>query len=665
MTQLSDMNIDIQTKLLRATFLTNMAVMKKYMPEIYNFYQNYMPTRVKLTFDHNGEVNMVSNGSLVYPEHAKDNSYKQAELFFKHPKIFSYQLSKADKMLFQHERSLMALYEKRESEVSDIHFNLLEEGEQVDLLSVIGMGLGYHLERLFGLIDIRFLFVHEPDPDVFYCAMHTIDLGPMIDKCFSLGGAFTIKVGGNSNQFANEIASVLSTQGAFNCTRLYMYRHYYSESTDETFQRIHELAYRLSGGWGFFEDEIISIAHTLSNVDQQYPILLNKDLYENNLKDKPVFIVGNGPSLDDAIKYLQNNQEKAMIFSCGTALCSLLHAGITPDFHIEVERTKMVYDWLLPIEMEDKLKEINIIALNTVHTDALKLFKNAYLMPKPKDVGMDFLYQFLDEKQFTPVMCCNPTVTNGATAAAVYMGFTTLYLFGVDYGYKDEAQHHAKGSLYFKEDFDGYTEKMAGDFKVKGNFGEDVYTTQVFDSSKGVLEILLESNPDVTCYNCSDGALIELSKPLKIEDINTFTAIENKKEQMELLLNDAFHNQELGNRNYIKTFEKQLPNLKVIIDKAIKITSGHIKSRVHLAQLFSEQYKYIKSFSNHRDTEVFYRFVQGSLNYFQSNIMTNVYLYKDKQQQLEYIDFAVKLFHEHLLWLYKHLQNNYKTLSDF
>jgi len=567
-------------------------------------------------------------------------------------------------MLFQHEHSLNELYLKREAEVENIHFNLIDSGEQIDLLSVIGMGLGYHLERLFEIVDIRYLFIHEPDPDVFYCAMHCIDLEPMIKKCFSLGGSLTIKVGGNANQFANEIASMLSKQGAFNVCRLFMYRHYHSKMTDDTFKKIHELAYRLSGGWGFYEDETISIAHTLSNIEQGYPLLLDKSLFDNKLMNKPVFIVGNGPSLDADIEYLKKNQDSAIIFSCGTALCSLLHSGITPDFHVEMERTKMVHDWLIPIGMEDKLKEINIIAINTVHTDALKLFKNAYLLPKPKDAGMDFLYQFIQKEQFTPIMCSNPTVTNAATAAATYMGFNTLYLFGVDYGYKSVTEHHAKGSLYYKEDFVGFTEKMSGDFQVKGNFCDEVYTSQVFDSSKGVLEILLESNPEITCYNCSDGAMVELTTPLRSSEIEDLPVIISKQRVVETLLNDAFSNKELGTKNYKKAFIKQIPQLKVVIEKVIKITSVNVKDRKHLAQVFSEQYKYVKSFEGRRDTELYFRFLRGTLNYFQANIMTNAYLYSDKEKQLSYINFSLELLHEHLLWLYEHMLNNFDKLSD-
>jgi len=130
------------------------------------------------------------------------------------------------------------------------------------------------------------------------------------------------------------------------------------------------------------------------------------------------------------------------------------------------------------------------------------------------------------------------------------------------------------------------------------------------------------------------------------------------------LLSLAFQNQEIKKKNYTKIFIQQIPLLKKIIKQVVKITSLKVKDRRHLAQLFSEQYKYVNSFANRRDTEVYYRFIQGSLNYFQSNIMTNVYLYSEKQQQLDYIDFSLKLFHEHLYWLYDHLIKNYKTLSN-
>ncbi|WP_413701355.1 hypothetical protein ACLKMH_06680 [Psychromonas sp. KJ10-10] len=82
------------------------------------------------------------------------------------------------------------------------------------------------------------------------------------------------------------------------------------------------------------------------------------------------------------------------------------------------------------------------------------------------------------------------------------MGFKEIYLFGLDYGFKSEEDHHAKGSVY--QEMEGF--KMTGDFKVPANFEGEVYTRRVFDSSRGVLEMLLEQNPTIKCFNASDGA---------------------------------------------------------------------------------------------------------------------------------------------------------------
>ncbi|GAA6170841.1 DUF115 domain-containing protein [Colwellia sp. KU-HH00111] len=661
MPQISDLELDIQTKLLRATFLTNMAVMKKFMPEIFEFYQNYSPTRVKLTFDHNGEVNMVSDGSLVYKDHAKANSYQQADEFYENPRLFSYSLSKDGNNLFEHERALFDIYRKREEEKPDSSYNLLAHEKHMDLLSMIGVGLGFHIERLFQLCDVRCFYLYEPDPDCFFCAMHCVDFGPLIEKCFSLGGAFTIKLGGNQNQYVNGLNEFLVTHGFSNIARFFNYRHYRSEATDATFQRIFELAYRFSSGWGFFEDEIISVDHTIANANEGYGFILKKDYFKNKLADKPVFIIGNGPSLDETIDYIKENEANSVVFSCGTALKSILDAGITPDFHIEMERTPELYEWVDSVGHKDKLKKINIIALNTVYTKILKLFKNAYLLSKPKDGGMDFLYEYLEADKYPAVDACNPTVSNAATAAAVYLGFKTMYLFGVDYGWIDEEHHHSKGSVYYQKGSHAERKTMTADMKVAGNFEEEVSTIQHFDNSRASLEILLEKNPDITCYNCSNGAKIELSHPLRFTDIEVLENIKAKESSLENLLSHAFSQRELSEYDLSVLFEDKIKFLKQIIDMTVSITSVKIESRLHLTQLFSNQHKYIASFKLQKETQVLHRFLQGTVNYFQSNIMTNAYCYQDKEQQLAFINFALDKFHSHLYFLLEKLVKNRKA----
>ena len=59
--------------------------------------------------------------------------------------------------------------------------------------------------------------------------------------------------------------------------------------------------------------------------------------YSQNM---PAIIVGNGPSLDKEIDFLRKNQDNFVIFCSGSALKPLYKAGITPDFQVEIERSR-------------------------------------------------------------------------------------------------------------------------------------------------------------------------------------------------------------------------------------------------------------------------------------------------------------------------------------
>lgn len=664
MPQLSHSELDNKTKLLRATFLHNLAFFQKKMPELYEYYRDYTPSKVTLTFDHNGDVNLVNDGSLIYQENPQESSAQQVAAYIDKPRQFVSQLSFSENLKYQHEKELKKLYEKREQLLSSKQVDgLLKNGEFIDFMAMIGLGIGYQCQQLFEKINIRHLFIWEPDSDIFYCSMHIIDFKNIFESCIDNAGALIIKVGGNENQFVNEIDQQLKNYGYFNSARLYMYRHYRSEETDKGYKNLTDLCYRLSNGWGFCEDEIISISHTLTAVEKKLPLLKSPTLFKNIVDDVPVFIIGNGPSLDEHLAYLKGNQKNAVVFSCGTALKAILDAGIMPDFHIEMERVAATYEWIDKVGHKDKLKQISIITLNTVYSEIQNLFGQAYIIGKPKDGGMDFLYEFISEEEFPGVYACNPTVTNASAAIAIRLGFKQLFLFGVDFGYKDEQKHHAKGSMYYQKDFHGFTEKMTSAFKIKGNFGEDVFTTQTFDVARASMELLLQENPDVVCCNCSDGARIQLTTSQKIDEIGTLHPINEKNKVLASLLLDAFSNKAYGELDFNRIFQGKLKAFKKIIDELKGSCKGEVPDRGHLAYLFSEQYKYLKQLQGNKETEVYYRFINGTLNYFQSNIMTNVFYFSQSEDRKKYINWALSIFSEHLSWLYQELVEQYDQAS--
>jgi len=664
MPQLTHSELDNNTKLLRATFLTNLAFFQQKMPELYEYFRDYKPKKVKLTFDHNGDANLVNNGSLVYQENPQENSEKQVSTYIEEPRQFVSELTFTGSAKYQHEKQLKMLYERREQLLRNkTTEDLLKNGEIIDFMAMIGLGMGYQCKQLCDQVAIRYLYIWEPDSDIFHCAMHVIDFNGIFEHCVKNSGALIIKVGGNENQFVNEIDQQLKNYGYFNSARLYMYRHYHSEDTDKGYKNLTELCYRLNNGWGFFEDEIISVSHTLTATEKKLPLLKASALFKNNLDNAPVFIIGNGPSLDDHLDYIKNNQNNAIVFSCGTALKAILDAGIMPDYHIEMERVAATFEWIDRVGHKEKLKKISIITLNTVYSKIQDLFGRAYIIGKPKDGGMDFLYEYISKEEFPSVYACNPTVTNASAAIAIRLGFKRLFLFGVDFGYKDEEKHHAQGSMYFQKGFHGFTKKMASAFKVKGNFGEDVFTTQIFDVARASMEILFQENPDVVCCNCSDGAHIQLTVPQKVTEIGTLKTIEDKRNGLTSLASDAFSDKAFKELNFNQLFNNKLKVLKQIIDELKSSCEIEVIDRTHLSRLFSEQFKYVKQFQESKKTEVYYRFINGTLNYFQSNIMTNAFYFNQNDEQKKYINWALSLFSEHLSWLYCELESQYDKAS--
>ena len=64
------------------------------------------------------------------------------------------------------------------------------------------------------------------------------------------------------------------------------------------------------------------------------------------LRDVVAFVIGSGPSLDELLPIIEAHKDRAVIISCGTALTVLARKGIKPDFHVEIERTDLTYEFM-------------------------------------------------------------------------------------------------------------------------------------------------------------------------------------------------------------------------------------------------------------------------------------------------------------------------------
>ena len=75
--------------------------------------------------------------------------------------------------------------------------------------------------------------------------------------------------------------------------------------------------------------------------------------------------------------------------------------GITPDFHVLVERPYRNYQALEKIATREEYKKLNLLSINTLYPDSNDLYKWSGLALKGNEAATDFLqiYNYLKNGQ--------------------------------------------------------------------------------------------------------------------------------------------------------------------------------------------------------------------------------------------------------------------------
>jgi hypothetical protein len=659
------LRIDIETKILKATFAKNMMLFEKKAPHVYEYFKDYKPKKNRIGFDESG-LNIVVDGAYMYPEGDKQEFIQQqVDLFYDDPKKMFYlpNYKENDIEMFIHGQRISEICELREEIQGNFIPNPLKENalypDFINCIVFAGVGLGFHIEKIAQQKNLNYIFIYEPDMDVFYASLHSMDWAPIFANCLAEGSVY-FTVGYDKQRFLNELKSMTQKIGAFNVSQLFIYQHYNSEVLDDSVKMFFEIGYRLSSGWGFCEDEVIGIAHTLHNLDSKTPVLKN-NVGENPAKDLPVFVVGNGPSLDDDLEFIKKHQGSAMIVSCGTSIYPLLKNGIKPDCHIEIERTYGTYTALKGLDMDEQLAEIKIVALNTVPPEVFNLFKKGYMVIKASDAGADLIHKHISVDDYPALQRCNPTCTNLGVELMLELKFKDVYLFGLDFGWLDGAHHHSKSSKYYEEDIPQSIK--SSNLYLPGNFEDKVSTDFGLDMSRAVVEMSVQKHNTSRVFNCSNGLLIGGAEPLHSYDITGIIKEVDKTKIISQMFDYGFSNDMFIDIDFKEEFEKEIAfikraflNIKAFLDKDVASIPA-----LHL--VFAQQVKYVLDFDDFDELTLPKRFIAGTLTYFQSTIISNSYFFTDKEKLTEYIHACFAIFEAHMDELIDIIENCYATVD--
>ncbi|MES2664169.1 MAG: 6-hydroxymethylpterin diphosphokinase MptE-like protein [Pseudomonadota bacterium] len=641
-------DVENSTKLMEATFATNLLAFKEYVPEIYEYFKNYQNKEVLLGFDDNNHPNLFSNNHWAYPKNPREESIKQVDLYSTQPFRFLYR----PKISPEEQKNAYFCHTYRIAEMCRLSEEMPNNKkvlipDQIPMMAVIGSGLGYHITDLTERFNIRNLFIYEPYPDVFYASMFTTNYYPILKKQSEDFKTITMIIGCDWSVFINSLAHDIKNKTRALSAQIYVFRHYFSEKTDEALQKTYDLIHRVYQGMGFAEDELISISHTLLNLKTAECTLKPARIAKPLPEGATAIIVGSGPSVDQAIEFIKENKDRVVIFSCSSSLNILHKNGIKPDFHVEIERGQNVPTWLNGINDPDYLKQIDFICLNSTHPENPGKFKKAIYGFKSNDTAAVISESILSKDQIEILSECNPTAGNGALAAAAQIGFKNIYLFGIDFGQKDiEGNHHSKDTLYYTNEKLKQTLDVKDYMKTPGNFADEVYTTQAWDMGRFAMEVLLDRMKDIKCFNCSDGIKIRLATPTPIDTIHLNPTKMSKDKLLQFIHANRFH---AFPKVVAQEFESEWMKSFMFIETIISHFKGYLKPQKKLEYLMDIIELQTDFFmENKKHNEAVYSFLYGTLNHLQ--IATLSYLSELPEGDLmeEYMEKFFVIWRKHI-----------------
>lgn len=200
--------------------------------------------------------------------------------------------------------------------------------------------------------------------------------------------------------------------------------------------------------------------------------------------DTEFIIVAAGPSLDDNLEFLKQNQGRKTIIVVGTVFRKLLENGIVPDIVTVLDPQARTYRQIEGLEDQNVPMLLGVTAYWKF---AANYQGNKYLVPLP---GVH------EEMESEEAWAIGGTVTHLAIEAAIRFGGRSIYLVGVDLAYPNGVSH-AEGTM------DRTVKGMADMLPVKGVGGFTVYADSMFIAYRKWIEDRIALTPQITYYNMS------------------------------------------------------------------------------------------------------------------------------------------------------------------
>ena len=233
----------------------------------------------------------------------------------------------------------------------------------------------------------------------------------------------------------------------------------------------------------------------------------NVDELSHLWKDKDIYIIAAGPSLDLNYKILKNIGNNGIVLATGTVFKKLMTAGIRPDYVIISDGNARVIGQISGLENES----IPMLILSTAYKEfAIKYQGKKYLICQE---GFSMAEEFAKEKGYKAYQT-GGSVSTTALDVAVSLGAKKIVFVGLDLAYPNNLVHAEGTSRRYLADVNDLR-------TVKDVNGSLIKTSKHLDVYRRWIEERIRTTPnDIEFIDATEGgAFISGTKIMRLEEV--------------------------------------------------------------------------------------------------------------------------------------------------
>ena len=398
----------------------------------------------------------------------------------------------------------------------------------------------------------------EDDPRQLAAALHFFKLADLISLCKLNNIGFSLVCEANSDQLRDRFFALISDQQPLVLHGLQILRSpQRSPALMELHAWIHAregLQQLTLGMLGFATDELNQCLQAVWSARANRPArLLHPQVVP---AEHPVVLVASGPSLDSDLDWLCEHQHQLTIVAAGSALGSLIKAGIQPAAVVYLERDTEVYNQLCDLAADAfDFSDILLLGSSTLDPRVFSLFQESVIFHRPAAAATAYFPR--ETSAILPQ--AGPHVVNAALEILLVLGCRHLLLAGCDFGTAQRGHDRSLSAL-------GESPRQLV-MAVAGSRNRTVFTEPELLTAHQLFERMLIFTPELKVARLGEGVAMKCAQNVSPDSSLSAEYISNPSFFCDTLRANLPVAQPLANIDHSQLVESANQNLSKISEK--------------------------------------------------------------------------------------------------